>query len=342
MKLACLIVPLSASALFSVGCSKHDSTPVTRPELPSAQVRVASVELRESPATTEVTGTVRPVQRATIAAKVMGTITELPVTLGQRVKQGDLLLQISAAEIAARVLQAQAQLNQAERDLTRERTLLTQNASTPDMVKSLEDRVAMITAMVREAEVMLDYATITAPFGGVIARQFADVGDLAAPGMALLELEGVDAFEIQLGIPESLASQLQPGPELFVVVPTANLSFAGKLTELSSAAEASTHTVPARIAVPAGEKVRSGQFVRVQVPGAPTHALHVPATAVTTLGQMDRVFVVIDRHAVLRLVKPGARYGDSVEILSGLAAGETVVVNPPDTLREGQPLEVLP
>jgi RND family efflux transporter MFP subunit len=266
----------------------------------------------------------------------------MPVTLGQAVKQGDVLLEITAAEISARVLQTKAQLNQTQRDLAREKTLLAQNASTSDLVKSLEDRVAMTEAMVREAEVMQGYATITAPFDGVIARKSAAIGDLAAPALPLLELEGAGGFEIQLGVPDSLATQLQTGAELLVDVPTANLSFTGQLAELSSAAEADAHTVPARIAVPAGMKLRSGQFARVHLPGAPTHALLVPASAVTRLGQMDRVFVAIEQHAVLRLVKSGALHGDRVEILSGLAGGETIVVNPTATLRERQPLEVQP
>lgn len=342
MKLVRVLLPFLVAAAFAAGCSQHDVASADLPDLPPAQVRVAPVESHELAVLAEVTGTVRPVQRATIAAKVMGTITDLPVTLGQTVRQGDMLLQITAAEISARVLQAQAQLNQAQRDLTRESTLLAQNASTPDTVKGLEDRVAMTAAMVREAEVMLDYATITAPFDGVIARQFADTGDLASPGMPLLEIEGTGAFEIHLGIPDSLASQLQLGAGLPVNVPTANLSFTGKLTEISSAADANTHTIPARIAVPGDIRVRSGQFARVQIPGAPTRVLLMPATAVTTLGQMDRVFVAVDQRAVLRLVKPGARRGESVEILSGLTAGEVVVINPSDTLREGQPLEILP
>ena len=342
MKSVPVLIFLSVVTWLAGGCAKHEPAGAAAPDRPPAMVRVAKVQLQDIPAVTEVTGTVRPVQRATIAAKIMGTITELPVTLGQPVQRGDVLLKITAAEISARVLQAQAQNNQAQRDLARERSLLTQNASTPDMVKGLEDRVAMTGALVREAEVMFGYATITAPFDGVIAGKPVDVGSLAAPGMPLLEIEGADAFEIQAGIPDSMASHLQVGAELTVVVPAANASFHARLTELSSAADAQAHTVPARIEVPATVKVRSGQFARVQVPGAPTRALLVPATAVTTLGQMDRVFVAVDQRAVLRLVKPGARRGDQVEILSGLAAGEMLVINPPETLREGQPLEVQP
>jgi len=356
--------PSLLALAFLAGCAKHsDSAADTAANLPPARVRVAFVRTEEVPTLTEVTGTVRPVQRATIAAKVMGAITELPVALGQRVKAGDLLVKISAGEISARVLQAQSQLNQAKRDLDRERDLLAKNASTADMVRSLEDRFAMTQALVREAEVMLGYATVLAPFDGVVARKLVNAGDLATPGLPLLEVEGTDVFQVEAGIPDSLATRLAVGTSLTVEVPTDGIAYAGQLVELSSAADANARTVLAKISVPAGIPVRSGQYARVQVPGASIRALLAPGAAVSTLGQMERVFVVEasgpgvppvnppnpgkmpmppSGRALLRFVKTGAARGDRVEILSGLDDGERLVLNPPAGLHEGQSLEVQP
>ena len=325
------------------GCSPHEETAANAASnLPPARVRLVDVHVENVPTLTEVTGTVRPVQRAMIAAKVMGAIEELPVTLGQRVKAGDLLVKISAAEISAKVLQAQSQLNMARRDLERERDLLAKNASTTEMVKGLEDRFVMTQAMVSEAETMLSYATVRAPFDGVVARKLANAGDLSAPGQPLLEIEGTAAFQIEAGVPDSLAARLAVGTPLVVEVPAAGVTFTGALVELSSASDAFARNVPAKISVPAGTAVRSGQFARVQVPGAPARIMLAPAAAVSTLGQMERVFVAVDNRAVLRLVKTGATRGERVEILSGVAEGDRLVLNPPAGLREGQGLEVQP
>jgi RND family efflux transporter MFP subunit len=277
-----------------------------------------------------------------IAAKVMGTIDEMPVTLGQRVKTGDLLVKVSAGEISAKVLQAQAQLNMATRDLDRERELLTKNASTADMVKGLEDRFAMTQAMVREAEVMLGYTAVRAPFDGVVARKMANAGDLAAPGQPLLEIEGTDVFQIEAGVPDSLTTRLSVGATLTVEVPGSGASFSGQLVELSSAADAFARTVQAKISIPPDASVRSGQFARVLVPGTSVRGLFVPKSAVSTLGQMERVFIEQNKRTVLRLVKTGAVRGDRVEILSGVAEGEQIVQVPTANLREGQSLEVQP
>lgn len=333
---------LPAALILLAGCTKH-AAPEANPAaaLPPAKVRLAVAVAEDHPAVTEVTGTIRPVQRAQLAAKVMGTIEELPVTLGQRVAAGDLLVKISVGEITARLAQAQSQFNVAKRDLERERDLLGKGASTADMVRGLEDRFTMTQAMVREAEVMLGYAEVRAPFAGVIARKLVNAGDLASPGFPLLELEGTDAFQVEAAVPDSLTGNLTPGTALTVTA--GGQTFVATLAELSSAADASARSVLAKLTVPAGTAVRSGQFVRVSVPGAPVRALLVPAAAISVLGQMERVFVAGEgSRAVLRLVKSGASLDGRTEILSGLDAGEKVVVNPPAGLREGQTLEILP
>jgi RND family efflux transporter MFP subunit len=183
---------------------------------------------------------------------------------------------------------------------------------------------------------------VRAPFDGVVARKLADAGDLAAPGQPLLEIEVTTAFQIEAGIPDSLAARLAVGTPLGVEVPAAGVAFTGTLVELSSASDAFARNVPAKISVPAGAAVRSGQYARVQVPGAPVRTLLAPAAAVSRLGQMERVFVAVDTRAVLRLVKMGATRGDWVEILSGVAEGDRLVLAPPAGLREGQSLEVQP
>jgi RND family efflux transporter MFP subunit len=346
MKSVSFLFPATALA-FLAGCGKP-SAPATAAAdpaaaLPPAKVRLATVRAEDLPVVTEITGTIRPLQRAQIAAKLMGTIDELPVTLGQAVRAGDLLVKISAGEINARVAQAQSQLNVARRDLARERDLLGKGASTADMVRGLEDRLTMTQAMVREAEVMLGYATIRAPFDGVVSRKHAQAGDLASPGYPLLELEGTGAFQVEAAIPDSFAAKLAPGATFAVEVPSAGLSFNAALAELSSTADPHARSVLAKLTVPAGTAVRSGQFVRIQLPGAPVRMLLAPAAAVSLLGQMERIFVATDKNrAVLRLVKSGATRGDRVEILSGLDANERVVVAPPAGLREGQSLEILP
>lgn len=339
MKLPSTAILLALALL--AGCSKPGTEAAATPTLPTARVSVAPVATLEAPVLVEVTGTIRPAQRATLAAKVMGAISELPVALGQRVAAGDLLLKISAAEISARVTQARSQFNVAQRDLERERDLLAKGASTPDMVRGLEDRFSGAEAMVHEAETMLSYTELRAPFAGTITRKFVHAGDLAGPGQPLLEIEGGSDLQIETGIPDSLAGNVKVGDDLLVQSET-GVSFHGRVIEFSSASDPSVRTVTAKLALAADAPVRSGQYARVHLPSSTMHALLVPRSAVTAAGQLERVFVANHNRAELRLVKTGAEHEGNIEILSGLNAGESVIVRAPAGLREGQPLEIAP
>lgn len=334
-----LLLPLLA---LLAGCPRPPAAPAGA-GAPALAVSAAPVVAAELPILTEVSGSVRSVRRATLAAQIHGPVARLPVALGQRVEAGELLLEISAPELAARAEQARAQLALTERELARDRALAARGAVTDDLVRAGEDRRAIHAAQLREAGTLLGYTQVLAPFAGTVARKYVDAGEFAAPGRPLLELDGADAFEIEVAVPDSLGGRLAVGQSLDVAVPASGRGFAARIAELSPSADPTVRAVTLRLAVPADAAVRSGQFARVAVPGLPARTLLVPAAAITSVGQMERVFVVgPDRRAGLRLVRTGAVRGDQVEVLAGLEAGETVVVAPPAGLREGALLEVQP
>lgn len=336
---------LGLAALLLSGCGgkkEHASSTDAQAGLPVLAVSLESLKTVERRALVEVVGTVRPAQRSVLSAKMTGAITELPIVLGQRVAKGELLARLSAGEIAARLQQAKSQLNQVSRDLGRERNLLAQGATTEESVKSLEDRTAMAQAAVKEAEVMMGYTELRAPYEGIITRRIANVGDLAAPGVPIVEMEGIVDFQVEAGVPDSLAAGLKIGAPVMVQVSGIEGSVRSTLVELSSAADALTRTVPAKFALAAGVKgLRSGQFVRLQLEGAWVRSLSVPEKALVRHGQMESVFVqAADGRAVLRIVRTGALRDGRREILAGLEDGDRVVVGVPAGLREGRKVEV--
>jgi RND family efflux transporter MFP subunit len=282
-----------------------------------------------------VTGTVIAADRAKIASKIMGTITRLPVVLGQVVKAGDLLVEIRADEIAARLDQARAALAQAEGDLERETRLLAQSASPADTVRNLEDRRRQMTAAVAEAESLLAYTRILAPFDGTVARRPANEGDLAAPGSTLLELDGSDRLQVETGVPESLASL---SVDTALEVRAGHTSTEGKVEEIASSADPVSHTVPAKISLPAGAPFRPGQFVSVSIPAGTASPVVVPVDAVSRIGQIERVFVVEDSRANLRIIRTGATVGENIEVTAGLDACE-IVITGGAAVRDGQRVE---
>lgn len=329
-----------AAALALAGCQKREPTPATLAPLPTATVRVATVERKSQAATEEVTGTVRASVRASIEARISGRIGRLPVVAGQKVNRGELLAALDVRETQARLDQAKASLEQAERDLVRFTALLKQEAVTRAEYDAVEARQRVAKAACTEAETMLGYATVNAPFHGVITRKLAEVGDLAAPGRPLLEMEDPASLRFEASVPEALVRLVEPGTQLSVHISAASGELAGKVTEIAPVADPVSRTFLVKLDLPPTDGLRAGQFGRVSLPLEAQESLRVPVTAVTKRGQMEFVYVVTGGIAKLRIVKTGRAFGDEVEIVSGLEAGDQIIVGDASQLQDGQPVQV--
>ncbi|HOK77495.1 MAG TPA: efflux RND transporter periplasmic adaptor subunit [Verrucomicrobiota bacterium] len=326
-------------SLAIAGCSKHQPA-AQRAPLPTASVSVAKVETGKSIAREEVVGTVRARERATVEPKVSGRIARLNAVLGQAVAAGDVLCELDVREIKARLDQALAQSEQAAKDLERYANLLKQEAVTRAEYDAMEARSRMAAAAVAEAETMLGYAKVTAPFSGVITRKLADVGELASPGRPLVEIENPNDLRVEVDLPESLLKQVRIGAKLQIMQEESPSAVEGTVSEVGPSADPMSRTYRVKIDLPKESGFRPGQFVRVAVPAGESPRLLVPSRAVIERGQLEFVFVVTNNVAQLRLVRTAKRTGDSVEIVSGVSAGETVVTDGANTLTDGQPVQI--
>lgn len=325
----------------TLGCSQEDTrTDKPRPELPVVSVSVGKVSRETAAKQAEVVGTVQAVDQAQISSKIAGNIISLPVDLGSRINRGDLLVELAAGEITAQVQQAKAQLEQARRNLSREEALLKKNAATRETVKSLMDSEKIASAAFREAQTMLDYTRITAPFTGIVTRKIANVGDLATPGRVLLHIETENNLQVLTDLPEKMMLKVQPGEVLSVFIPSVNLTLQGRVTEISPTADPTTRTVPIKLRLPPDPRLRSGQFARVTLALEQAETFTIASTALTHAGQMEKVFVADGNKAQLRLVRSGAKRGDRIEILSGLSGDETVIVESQSNLLDGQAIAI--
>jgi RND family efflux transporter MFP subunit len=323
------------------GCGKHQEPTVTTAEsLPPASVRVQKIETVKQPAVEEVVGTVQAKLQAVIEAKVSGRITRLPVTLGQSVKQGEVLVELATQEFRARLDQATAAFRQAELDFNRVSNLQKQTAATLAELDTAQARYNVAKGAVAEAEAMSGYAKIVAPFDGVVARKLADEGDLAMPGKPLIELEGRAGLRLVADVPGLLASHVLPDAKLAVRVDTQAEPLTGTVAEISPTADPASRTVRVKVDLPETAGLRSGQFGRLAVPVGEAAFLFVPPPALVRRGQLEILFVATDSRAQMRLVRTGKQTAQGIEILAGLAAGEAVVVEGAGNLRDGQPLQI--
>jgi len=330
---------LLCAALPFCGCG-HKTESGTAQTLPAASVRVQTVESLKRVATEEVVGTVRPKLRSVVEAKVSGKLERMLVVPGQQVKPGEVLAVIDAREVQARLDQALAVRQQAEGDLKRFTLLLDQKILSQSEYDNAQSKFLVADAAVKEAETMLGHTKVTAPFAGVITRKHADVGDLAAPGKPLLEMEDPKTLRLEADVPEALLGRIALGDKLSVRVPAVGAALEGTVSEIAPVADANSRTFPVKLDLPSGAGLRSGQFGRLAVPVAEVNAIRVPASAVIVRGQMEIAFVVADGRAQMRLVKTGKHLEAEVEIVAGLNPGEQIVVDGTAQLLDGQPVEV--
>jgi RND family efflux transporter MFP subunit len=334
----CGICLIALGLVLLPSCRKQ--RPPLPAALPAANVHTQKIEAKPHIASEEVVGTVSPKLHSVIEAKVSGRIQKMLVAPGQQVKAGELLAQLDVREIQAKFDQALAVRQQTESELKRNETLRAKQVITPAEFEAVQSRYQVAVATAAEAEAMLGYAKITAPFDGIVTRKLADVGDLATPGKPLIELEDPHVLQFEAAVPEAIIGKLKLGAKLPVRIMSEDRE--AVVSEIAPSADPDSRTFLVKLDLPSAPELRAGQFGRVEVPISETTVLRAPASAVVERGQMELVFVVMDKHAQLRLVKTGRRFGNEIELLSGVSSGEEVVTQNAASLVDGQVVDVRP
>lgn len=332
---------IALSVLFA-GCSRESesrqgSNPGT---VMASAVRTQTVENKKWNSKEEVVGTVRARLHATLEAKLSGRIAEMPTRLGQKVAKGQLLARLDAAEIQARLEQAQASLQQAERDYRRTSSLYDQQAVTRAEYEAADSRLLVAKAAVSEARAIMTYVEILAPFEGVVTKKWAELGDLAVPGKPLFDIEDPSALQLEADVPEALASHIQSAAQMQIRSDPSSQEILGTVNEMSPAADPASRTFRVKLDLPADSPLKSGQFARLLLPTGESVSLRVPSSAVIQKGQIEMVFAVENQHARLHLVKTGRQAKGETEILSGLDPGDQIISDGAAQLVDGQPVIV--
>lgn len=340
MNATSLRLALAFTLAATAGCGHREISQATPAPKAATRIKAAPVAATVHASIEEVAGTVRAQTRAQLEAKATGRILRMETRLGTAFRTGDVLVELDAPEATARVAQAQANVAQATRELARFRGLLAEKAVTPQEFDAVESRWRVATAALSEAETMAGYLRITAPFDGILTRKWADLGDLATPGRALLEMEVPGKHQAWVDLPEGLLDRIAPGMQVGIHSGGQASVVRGTIAEISPVADPGTRTVLVKADLPQGTGLRSGQFVRMQVPLGGIHTLTVPAGAVHRRGQLEFVWVVQKTQVALRLVRTGHLLDGRLELLSGVEAGESVVVS--GDVTDGQPVEVIP
>jgi RND family efflux transporter MFP subunit len=186
---------------------------------------------------------------------------------------------------------------------------------------------------------MRDYAKLAAPFSGVVITRSVEPGNLATPGTPLLTIEQDGLYRLEASVDESKLATVRVGQAVEVVL-EADRKLNARVSEIVPSVDAASRTYIVKLDLPATPQLRTGMFGRAIFPLGMQRVVAVPLAALMERGQLQSVYVVEDGVAHTRLVTTGRRTSGAVEVLSGLNAGEKVVLPVPAGLRDGSRVEV--
>ncbi len=284
-------------------------------------------------------GTVKPVHESAVASKLLAKVIETNVIAGQLVTEGQVLVRLDDAELQARLKQAEAGLTSAEvrrdqsaTEFDRAKQLKEKNAISnanydlaETAMKSSEADLERARQAVREAQVMLDHATILSPMTGTIIDKQVEVGDTVVPGQVLLTLFDPTHMQMVASVRESLAMTLKPGQLLPTRLDSLDLDCEATVSELVPEADVASRSFTVKVTGPCPPGAYSGMFGRLKLPLEDEEVLIIPASAVSHIGQLTMVDVVHENVVHRRNIRLGRTLDEGMEVLSGLSAGELVV-----------------
>lgn len=292
----------------------------------------------------EAIGTTRANESVTITAKVTDMISAINFTDGQGVEKGALLVELTDAEQTAQLAEAKADLRDAKVQLARLVDLAAQGTAPKSQLDEARARMEIAQARLEAIVARLDDRVIRAPFAGVLGFRQVSLGTLVSPGTAITTLDDVSTLKLDFDVPERYLGVLAVGSTVRALSPARrDAAFEGRVTGIGSRVNDVTRSVTVRAQLPNPDRaLLPGMLMTVELITESREALAVPDIAVVASNDTPYVYVVDDeRIARRRAVETGLRSDGLVEILSGLSAGERVVVRGLVRLRDGASVRVV-
>ncbi len=332
-----------------------DGSPPASPVRTRSDLELATAAVSPVPRYYTVPGSVISDERVQLSSRISGFIRKLAVREGDLVREGQVLVEIDPSDVEGAVSRATAARASAQADLADARvdvdkfTALTRTGAVPvDTLRKAEVRRQVAQARLAEAQAALEtanaqraYTSITSPVDGVVVGRLREAGDLATPGVPILEIEARNTLVFQTYIAESRITQLDPAQPVRVSLDAAPDVHEGRLLRVVPSADPATRRYEVKVSLPAAAGLLPGMFGRAQFLIGEDRPLTVPQAALTERSGLVGLFrVAADGQAEFRWLRTRREIDGRVEVTAGLAAGDRVVLNPPADLRDGDRLAV--
>ncbi len=397
------IITMILLAFFVMGCGRREEGATEKPTtIPG--VMIETIKLSTVEEDYEAVGTVRSKTTSSLSSKTVGSVLAVHVREGDRVKIGQLLIEIDDRDSRSQLQKAEAGLHEVREGLEeveqnihgaeaareaaeagralalatfgRYKGLLEERSASQQEFDEVQakmkiaeaeaDRAGrMLQALVAKknqvlarmeqakadvtsAQIYVGYSRITSPINGVVVSKQAEIGLLAAPGVPLMTLEDNSLYRLEVSVEDSMLEQIRVGTPCRISIDAIGLKeFSGRVTEIVPASDPGSRSSTVKIDLfdvkgssGSWAVLRSGLYGRARFSIGQKQILKVSPKAILQRGQLVSVFVVDSSQILhLRLIKTGKRFGDYVEVLSGLNDGDRIVVEGIERIKEGDRVE---
>ncbi|HEY2432593.1 MAG TPA: efflux RND transporter periplasmic adaptor subunit [Vicinamibacterales bacterium] len=357
-----IVAAAAMSAAWGISSREKALTDLTKETHDAAVVTVAVTHPAKGSAAEEVTlpGNIQAFTDAAIFARTSGYLKARHADIGSRVKAGQMLAEIDTPEVDQQLLQARADLASAQANAKLAKTtsdryedlMKSDSVSRQDLdnaqgnYEAKQAAVLSADANVKRLEAMQKFRVVYAPFDGVITARNIDIGALIPAGSGAKEMfhiAAVGRLRIFINVPQTYTSAIKIGTEAEIEIQNMpGRTFTGKTARTAQSIDPNSRTLLTEIDLdnPRGE-ILPGSFAQVHLK-LPTDAttFRVPVNTMIFRSEGMRLAVVKNGVVSLVPVQIGRDFGTTIEIVSGLKGSESIVVNPPDSLADGQSVAV--
>jgi membrane fusion protein, multidrug efflux system len=304
-------------------------------------VMVTNVQSQKLDLVKTYTGSIEGEQQANIVSQLAERIVEIPVKVGSNVKVGDVLVRLNKSGATSQYYQAQSNLKNFERNLTRMKNLYENGAVSKQNLDDVQTGYDVAKANFDAAKAAVE---ITAPINGVVTDIKLNPGDFASPGMTIITVAKVSALIIKLSLGEAdipyvfLGQQAKIYSEL-----NPSIIASGKVSEIAKSADLSTRTFEIKVTFQntKDQWFKPNMFGKAEINlTSSKNSLVIPREAVIYSEQGPKVFVVKDGKAFSKDVKLGFQNENSIEVLNGLSVGDQIVKMGMNNLKDGVQVSV--
>jgi len=316
-------------AVMLAACNKAKSAAPGGGGPPPMPVEIAIAQADTVVDAIQATGQIEAVQSTELRPEVQGRITTIFVREGQAVGAGTALFKVDDAELKAQAAQADADRQLARQAYERTKQLIAQNASSASDLEQAEAKSRSADANYELLKTRLDRTVVRAPFGGVAGRRLVSLGTFVNNQTPLISLQSVNPQHAVFNVPERYADRLRLGQLVsFQVAALPGRNFSGEVVFVSPVVELPSRTIVIKAQVPNPERqLQSGMFIEARLATEiRPKAVIVPEDAILPLQGQTFIWAVKEGKADRRPVTLGVRTAGWVEILSGINAGDSVVV----------------